>query len=95
MYILLALIGACALGIGTHYLIGGRDLRGVAVTPAIATAVSAIAYTGLQWAGLGEDSIWLWLASVLGAVAVAVLATVAIVAVRRRSDAQAKAALGI
>ena len=95
MYILLALVGACALGIGAHYLIGGRDLRGVAVTPAIATAASAVLYTGLQWAGLGEDSVWLWLASVLGAVAVAVLATLAIVTVRRRSDAEAKAALGI
>lgn len=95
MYILLALVGACALGIGAHYLIGGRDLRGVVVTPAIATAVSAIVYTGLQWAGVGEDSIWLWLASVLGAVGVAVLATLALVAVRRRSDSEAKAALGI
>lgn len=95
MYILLALIGACALGILAHYLIGGRELRGVVVTPAIATAVSAIAYTGLQWLGLGEDSIWLWLASVLGATAIAVVATLAIVAIRRRSDAAAKAALGI
>ncbi|MDQ0725977.1 hypothetical protein [Microbacterium sp. W4I20] len=95
MYILLALIGACALGIGAHYLIGGRELRGVVVTPAIATAAAAILYTSLQWAGVGEDSIWLWLASVLGAVVVAVLATLALVALRRRSDAEARAALGI
>lgn len=95
MYILLALVGACALGIGAHYLIGGRELRGVALTPAIATAGSAIVYTALQWAGVGEDSIWLWLASVLGAVAIAALATLAIVAMRRRSDAEARAALGI
>ena len=95
MYILLALIGACALGIAAHFLIGGRELRGVALTPAVATATSAIVYTGLQWAGVGEDSIWLWLASVIGAVAVAALATVAIVAARRHADATAKAALGI
>ena len=95
MYILLALIGACVLGIAAHFLIGGRELRGVALTPAIATAVSAIVYTGLQWAGVGEGSIWLWVASVIGAVAIAALATVAIVAARRRSDATAKAALGI
>jgi hypothetical protein len=95
MYILLALIGACALGILAHYLIAGRELRGVVVTPAIATAVSAVVYTGLQWLGLGEDSIWLWLASVLGAAAIAVVATLALVAARRRSDAEAKAALGI
>ncbi|MEV4666823.1 hypothetical protein [Microbacterium sp. LWO12-1.2] len=95
MYILLALIGACVLGIAAHFLIGGRELRGVALTPAIATATSAIVYTGLQWGGVGEDSVWLWLASVVGAVGVAALATLVIVAARRRSDATAKAALGI
>ncbi|WP_447912435.1 hypothetical protein [Microbacterium phyllosphaerae] len=95
MYILLALIGACALGIAAHFMIGGRELRGVALTPAIATALAAVVYTGLQWLGVGEDSVWLWLASVLGAVVVAAVLTVAIVALRRRSDATAKAALGI
>lgn len=95
MYILLALIGACALGIAAHFMIGGRDLRGVAVTPGIATALAAIVYTGMQWLGVGEDSVWLWLASVLGSVAVAAAVTFAIVAARRRSDAAAKASLGI
>lgn len=95
MYILLALIGACALGIAAHYMIGGRELRGVAVTPAIATAVAAVIYTVSQWAGVGEDSVWLWLASILGSVIVAAVATVALVAVRRRTDAETKAALGI
>ncbi|WP_311243133.1 hypothetical protein [Microbacterium sp. WCS2018Hpa-23] len=95
MYILLALIGACALGIAAHFMIGGRELRGVALTPAIATALAAVVYTGLQWLGVGEDSVWLWLASVLGAAVVAAALTVAIVAFRRRSDATAKAALGI
>lgn len=95
MYILLALIGACTLGIWVHFLIADRALRGVALAPAIATAVSAIAYTGLQWAGLGQDSIWLWLASVVGAAAISALATVTITARRRRSDSEAKVALGI
>ncbi|WEK62662.1 MAG: hypothetical protein P0Y60_08015 [Candidatus Microbacterium colombiense] len=95
MYILLALIGACVLGIAAHFLIGGRELRGVVLTPAIATAASALIYTGMQWGGVGEDSIWLWLASVLGAVFVASLATLALVSARRRSDANARAALGI
>ena len=95
MYILLALIGACALGIAAHFLIGDRELRGVALTPAIATAVSAVLYTALQWAGVGEDSIWLWLATVLGAPLIAALATVAVTATRKRTDAQKRAALGI
>ncbi|MFJ2542261.1 hypothetical protein [Microbacterium sp. NPDC087589] len=95
MYILLALVGACALGIAAHYMIGGRELRGVVLTPAIATAVAALLYTGLQWLGVGEGSIWLWVASIVGSVVIAAGATVAIVASRRRSDASAKAALGI
>ncbi|MGH3690586.1 MAG: hypothetical protein ACRDT7_10560 [Microbacterium sp.] len=95
MYILLALIGACALGIAAHFLIPDRQLRGVALAPAIATAVSAITYTGMQWAGVGEDSIWLWLASVLGAAVLAGLATLAVTGLRTRSDAEASAALGI
>jgi hypothetical protein len=95
MYILLALVGACALGIAVHFLIAGRELRGVVLAPAVATAVSAVVYTGLQWAGVGEDSIWLWLASVLGAVAIAAVATWAITASRTRSDAAARTALGI
>ncbi|WP_217183449.1 hypothetical protein [Streptomyces sp. AC495_CC817] len=95
MYILLALIGACVLGIGVHYLIGGRDLRGVIVTPAIATATAAATYTGMQWAGVGEDSVWLWLASLLGSIVVAAVVTLGLVASRRRSDAQARASLGI
>ena len=95
MYILLALIGACVLGVAAHFLIGGRELRGVALTPAIATALSAVAYTGLQWLGVGEDSVWLWLASVLGAVVVAAVLTIAIVAARTRADAANRAALGI
>ena len=95
MYILLALIGACVLGIAAHYLIGGRELRGVAVTPAIATAVAALVYTGLQWAGVGEGSFWLWLASVLGSAVIAALATIVLVRVRTGRDAEARAALGI
>jgi len=95
VYILLALIGACVLGIGAHFLIGGRELRGTALTPAVATAVAGVTYAVAQWAGVGEDSVWLWLGGVLGSVIVAALVTVLVVAARRRSDAAAKAALGI
>lgn len=95
MYILLALIAACVLGIAAHFALPGREVRGVALTPALATALSAIAYTGLQWLGIGEDSIWLWLASVIGAVVVAAAVAATISGVRRRTDAEAKTALGI
>lgn len=95
MYILLALIAACALGIGIHFLLPHRALRGVAVVPAVATAASAIVYTGMQWAGVGEDSIWLWLASILGAVVVATAVGYGLTASRRMADAAKRSALGI
>ena len=95
MYILLALIGACVLGIAAHFLIGGRELRGVAFTPAIATAAAAVIYTALQWGGVGEGDPLLWLASVLGSVVIAAANTAIVVSVRRRSDAAARTALGI
>ena len=95
MYILLALVAACSLGIGLHYLLPKRDLRGVTVTPGIATALAALVYTGLQWAGVAESSFWLWLASIGGGLIVAALGTLAISAARTRSDADKKAALGI
>lgn len=95
MYILLALIAACALGIALHFLLPSRELRGVTVTPGIATAVAAIIYTGMQWAGVGQDSIWLWVASIVGSLAVAAVSTLALTSARTRSDAAKRAALGI
>jgi len=95
MYILLALIAACALGIAVHYLLPHRATRGVALVPAVATAAAAVIYTVLQWTGVGEDSVWLWLASIAGAVAIAAVAGFALTSSRRRSDAEKRAALGI
>lgn len=95
MYILLALIAACVLGIGLHFVLPHRELRGVALTPGVSTLVAAVAYTGLQWLGVGEDSIWLWLASVGGGLLLALLVTVTVSAVRGRMDTRRKAALGI
>ncbi|MGM7672032.1 hypothetical protein [Microbacterium sp. A93] len=95
MYILLALIAACALGIGVHYLLPHRTLRGVALVPAIATAASAVIYTMMQWAGIGQDNGWLWLASIVGAPVIAAVAGYLLTLSRRNSDAAQKAALGI
>ncbi|HWV49766.1 MAG TPA: hypothetical protein VN035_09940 [Microbacterium sp.] len=95
MYILLALVAACASGIALHYLLPARELRGVVLTPGIATAAAALIYTGMQWAGVGQDSFWLWLASIGGSLLVAAVATLALSSARTRSDAAKKAALGI
>lgn len=95
MYILLALVAACALGIAVHYLIPRRPLRGVAMVPAIATAACAIIYTAMQWLGVGADNIWLWLASIAGALVIAAAAGLLVTVQRERSDAAKRTALGI
>jgi len=95
MYILLALIAACSLGVALHFLLPQRQLRGVAVTPAIATATTAAVYTIMQWAGVGEGDVRLWVASIGGGIALATASTLVLSAQRTRRDALEKQALGI
>jgi predicted Kef-type K+ transport protein len=95
MYILLAFIAACSIGIALHYSLPKRELRGVAVTPAIATVAAGVIYTALQWAGLPATSVWLWLASIGGGVAIAAISTTVLVRTREARDAAQAAKLGL
>ncbi|MDQ4214030.1 hypothetical protein [Microbacterium capsulatum] len=95
MYILLALIGACLLGIAVHYALPHRGVRGVALAPALATAVAAAAYAVGQWAGLAESNVWLWVISLGGAVVITVAATLILSQGRVHGDARRRSALGI
>lgn len=95
MFILLAVIAACALGIGLHYLLPHRETRGVALVPAVATAACALIYTGMQWAGVAENNGWLWLAAIGGGLAIAAIAGFVLSAMRTKRDAIEREALGI
>ncbi|MGW9628481.1 hypothetical protein [Microbacterium sp. NPDC055521] len=95
MYILLALIAACSLGVALHFLLPQRQLRGVAVTPAIATATTATVYTIMQWAGIVAGDVWLWVVSIGAGLALATASTLVLTAQRTRRDALEKQALGI
>lgn len=95
MYILLALIAACALGAAVHFLVGGRELRGAALVPAVSTAVAAAAYAIGQWAGLGEGGALLWLLSIGGGVVVSLIVALAVTSGRRAADARYRASLGL
>lgn len=95
MYILLALIAACSLGVALHFVLPRRELRGVAVTPAIATATTAAGYTIMQWAGVGEGDVWLWVVSIAAGITVATASTLVLTSQRTRRDALEKQALGI
>lgn len=95
MYVLLALVAACSLGIAAHFLLPHRDRRGTAIAPALSTVAAGVIYTVMQWAGVGQDSVWIWLASILGGVAIGAAGTFALSSARVRSDAAQKAALGL
>lgn len=95
MLILLALIGAGALGVVTHFWIRDRSVRGSAVTGSIAVALSAIVYTALTWAGLKENNIWLWVLSIFGSVAVTWVVTSLLTRSRVAADERAREKAGI
>lgn len=95
MFILIAVVIACAVGITAHFALPGRDLRGAAVSGALATVTAAVVYTVLQWAGLAQDNIWLWLASIGGGIAAGWFGTLALTRSRARRDAERAEALGL
>jgi len=95
LFILLAVIAACALGIGVHYLLPLRHIRGVVIVPAVATAAAALIYTGLQWIGVEESNVWLWVASIAGGLVLSAVISYTLCVVRERRDDRERAALGI
>lgn len=86
MYILLALIGAAALGIALHYALPHRGTRGVILTPGIAALVAAAVYAALTWLGWGEANIWLWVWTFAGSLVISAVVTVALGIARTRHD---------
>ena len=78
------LISFC-IGLGARYALPGRDAYGVVLVPAIAAAVTALAWVGLTWLGWKFDGGWIWLVS-LAAGGVVSLVLALIVPRRRRGN---------
>ena len=95
MYILIAMVIAASAGLAAHYLLPARELRGVALSPVIATVTAGVVYTALQWAGVGENSVWLWVASLAGGIAAGLIATIALTRSRARRDEERAQELGL
>lgn len=86
--IYVTVIGA-GLGLLLRYVLPGRKVYGVLLSPALGAAVTAAAWAGMTWLGVTVDSPWIWVAS-LGA-AVVVTALVVLVVSKRRESADARA----
>jgi hypothetical protein len=61
MQILLALIVGTVIGIAVHFLASGRSTRGNALAPILGASFAGLLWLILTWAGVGLDSVWLWL----------------------------------
>jgi hypothetical protein len=95
MYIVLALVAAIALGIGVHFALPRRPVRGVALAPSIAGGVAAVVYAVCTWTGLGEAHPLTWIASLAAAVLLSWAGTDAISRVRAARDEAEARRLGL
>lgn len=87
MVILVAMVLGAAIGLVARYLLPGREWVGLFLNPTAAAAAAGIVWTILSLAGLGIDSGWLWIGSLLAATLVAVAIPRVLPERRRRADA--------
>jgi len=86
MQILLALIIGAVVGVAVHFLAGGRSTRGAALAPFLGAGLAGLVWLILTWAGVGIDSVWLWLSPLI--VSWLAWPVVALLARRRREHDQ-------
>ena len=65
MEIILALVLGTVIGLAAHFLVSGRDVRGVALAPILGALVAGAVWMILTWTGVGTDSILLWLSALV------------------------------
>jgi len=59
--ILIALVVGASIGLAVHFLAKARATRGAMLAPIIGAFAAGLAWMILTWAGIGTDSVWLWL----------------------------------
>ena len=95
MQIILALVVGAAIGLGLHFLVEGRPTRGVVVAPVTGALAAGLAWTIMTWAGIGTDSIWLWLSMLVAPAILVYPVLVALARTRVARDAAERARLKI
>ena len=74
------------IGLGLRYGFPGRDTYGVALTPAVAAAVTAIVWVGLTWLGWKFDGGWIWVVSLAAGGVVSLVLALLIPRSRKTGD---------
>jgi hypothetical protein len=90
MEIVYAVVVGAGAALLLRYLLPGRGTYGVVLLPALGAAVTAAVWAGMSWLGFDFDGNWgwLWLASVGGAIVVALVVGLIVGTRRQRSDAR-------
>ncbi|WP_109212054.1 MULTISPECIES: hypothetical protein [Microbacterium] len=95
MQILIAFIVGAVIGLGIHFQLHQRLTRGVVLAPMIGAVSAGAAWSILTWLGVGIDTPWPWLASLIVPVVVTYPAIIALSRARVAHDRREKARLGI
>lgn len=74
------------IGLALRYIMPGRDSYGLFLLPGVGAAATAAIWVGLVWAGLKFDGGWIWVAALVGAGLVSIVAILLIVRTRRIGD---------
>ena len=76
------------IGLTLRYLLPGRDSYGLFLLPAVGAAATAAIWAALVWAGLKFDGGWIWVAALVGAGVISIVAILVIVRTRKVGDAR-------
>lgn len=95
MQILLGLIIGAVVGLGAHFALPHRDVRGVALAPLAGAAASGVTWTALTWAGLTVESPILWLAAIAAPVLTTIVLVPLVSRIRLQRDAADRTRLSI
>ena len=90
MEIVYAVVVGAGAALLLRYLLPGRETYGAVLLPAIGGAVTAAVWAGMSWLGFDFAGSWgwLWLASVGGAIVVALVVGLLVGTRRQASDAR-------
>ena len=95
MEILLAFIFGGTAGAALHFLMAGRDARGVALAPVLGALLGGVTWLIFTWAGVALTNPWIWIVSIVVPLIVVPVVLVVLTRTRATHDAQERLRLKI